>query len=165
MSLRCRYPLQIQGPPAGINLGSSFADGRCLARAAAIAATSRRRYTLPMRLRSDIFVSALIRRLFGRGDFAAVERKGAEASGAIFIRQRFRDGLETLFGPAPQSFFEEDGPADRLFEIRLERQDADAVRAMLEREKNFDSDLWVVELETDDIGDVVPLADQRRNPL
>jgi hypothetical protein len=118
-----------------------------------------------MRLRSDIFVSALIRRLFGRGDFAAVERKGAEASGAIFIRQRFRDGLETLFGPAPQSFFEEDGAADRLFEIRLERQDADAVRAMLEREKNFDSDLWVVELETDDIGDVVPLADQRRNPL
>jgi len=118
-----------------------------------------------MRLRSDIFVSALTRRLFGRGDFAAVERKGAEASGAIFIRQRFRDGRETLFGPAPQSLFDEEEPMGRLFEVRLERQDADAVRQMIEREIKFDSDLWVLELETDDIGDIVPLADQRQTPL
>jgi hypothetical protein len=118
-----------------------------------------------MRLRSDIFVSALIRRLFGRGDFAAVERKGADAAGAIFIRQRFRDGLETLFGPAPQSLFDEEEAIGRLFEIRLERQDADAVRHMLEREQKFDADLWILELETDDIGDIVPVADQRDNPL
>ncbi|WFR96208.1 DUF1491 family protein [Rhizobium tumorigenes] len=118
-----------------------------------------------MRLRSDIFVSALIRRLFGRGDFAAVERKGAEASGAIFIRQRFRDGLETLFGPAPQSLFDEDGSNGRMFEVRLERQDAEMVRQMLEREQKFDADLWILELETDDIADIVPLADQRQNPL
>ncbi|MBO9097800.1 MULTISPECIES: DUF1491 family protein [Rhizobium] len=118
-----------------------------------------------MRLRSDIFVSALIRRLFGRGDFAAVERKGAEASGAIFIRQRFRDGLETLFGPAPQSLFDEDGSNGRMFEVRLERQDAETVRQMLEREQKFDADLWILELETDDIADIVPVADQRQNPL
>lgn len=118
-----------------------------------------------MRLRSDIFVSALIRRLFGRGDFAAVVRKGAEASGAIFVRQRFRDGLESLFGPAPQSLFDEDELAGRLFEVRLERQDADTVGRMLEREQKFDSDLWVVELETDEIGDVLPLAGKRDNPL
>jgi hypothetical protein len=118
-----------------------------------------------MRLRSDIFVSALIRRLFGRGDFAAVERKGADAAGAIFIRQRFRDGLETLFGPAPQSLFDEEQAIGRLFEIRLERQDADAVRSMLEREQTFDSDLWILELETDDIGDIVPVADQRDTRL
>ena len=118
-----------------------------------------------MRLRSDIFVSALIRRLFGRGDFAAVERKGSEASGAIFIRQRFRDGRETLFGPAPQSLFDEDEPMGRLFEVRLARQEAGMVRSMLDRELKFDSDLWIVELETDDIGDVVPVADQRQNPL
>ncbi len=49
-----------------------------------------------MRLRSDIYVSALLRRVFAKGDFAAVERKGAEEAGAIFIRQHFRDGLETL---------------------------------------------------------------------
>jgi hypothetical protein len=112
-----------------------------------------------MRLRSDIFVSALIRRLFGRGDFAAVERKGAEAAGAIFIRQRFRDGLETLYAPAPQSFFDGDETGGRLFEIRLERDSPETVRQMLDREMKFDSDLWIIELETDDIADIVPMAD------
>lgn len=122
-------------------------------------------YSNVMRLRSDIFVSALIRRLFGRGDFAAVERKGAEASGAIFIRQRFRDGLETLFGPAPQSLIDDDEASGRLFEVRLERQEAEAVRQMLERELKFDHDLWILELETDDIGDIVPLAAKPADPF
>jgi hypothetical protein len=117
-----------------------------------------------MRLRTDIFVSALIRRVFSRGDFAAVERKGAEEAGAIFIRQRFRDGLETLYAPAPQSVFEAEGDS-RLFEIRLERQNGEAVRQMLERETKFDSDLWIVELEGEDIADIVPMVDTRKNPL
>jgi hypothetical protein len=69
-----------------------------------------------MRLRTDIFVSALLRRVFAKGDFAAVEKKGAEQAGAIFIRQHFRDGLETLYGPAPQSFFDEEQTGERLFE-------------------------------------------------
>jgi len=73
-----------------------------------------------MRLRADIYVSALVRRVFSAGDFAAVEKKGAEEAGAIFIRQRFRDGLETLYAPAPQSFFDEESSGDRLFEIRLD---------------------------------------------
>ena len=118
-----------------------------------------------MRLRSDIFVSALIRRVFSRGDFAAIEHKGEEASGAIFIRQRFRDGLETLFAPAPQSFFDEEGSGTRLFEIRLDRKESTEARQMLDRELKFDPDLWIVELETDDIADIVPLVDQRINPL
>lgn len=118
-----------------------------------------RRYSSSMRLRTDIFVSALLRRVFGRGDFAAIERKGAEEAGAIFIRQRFRDGLETLYAPAPQSFFDEEESGDRLFEIRLKRQSSEAVREMLDREAKFDSDLWIVELEADDIADIVPLAD------
>lgn len=118
-----------------------------------------------MRLRSDIFVSALVRRLFARGDFAAVERKGEEHAGAIFIRQRFRDGLETLYGPAPQSLFDEEESGMRLFEIRIERKDAQDIRATLDRELKFDLDLWIVELETDNIGDIVPLAGLRGNPL
>lgn len=113
-----------------------------------------------MRLRSDIFVSALTRRLFGRGDFAAVEHKGSDAAGAIFIRQRFRDGLETLYAPAPQSFFDEEESGARLFEIRLERKDPEEISRILDRELKFDPDLWIIELETDDIGDIVPLAAQ-----
>ncbi|AYG65580.1 MULTISPECIES: DUF1491 family protein [unclassified Rhizobium] len=118
-----------------------------------------------MRLRSDIFVSALVRRLFARGDFAAVERKGEEQAGAIFIRQRFRDGSETLYAPAPQSLFDGEGSGMRLFEIRSERKEPQDIRETLDRELKFDPDLWIVELETDDIADIVPLAGLRSNPL
>ena len=106
-----------------------------------------------MRLKSDMFVSALIRRVFGLGGFAAVEKKGAESAGAIFIRQRFRDGLETLYAPAPQNFFGEDD-GQRKFEVRAQKVEPDALRELLERGLRFDADLWLVELETDDVADL-----------
>jgi hypothetical protein len=119
-----------------------------------------------MRLRTDIFVSALLRRVFAMGDFAAVEKKGAEEAGAVFIRQHFRDGLETLFGPAPQSFFDEEDSGDRLFEIRMERQEPEMVRELLERERKFDPDLWIVELETGDAAALLTLAaDKKKGPF
>jgi hypothetical protein len=103
-----------------------------------------------MRLKSEIVVSAMIRRVFGLGGFAAVEKKGAEAAGAIFIRQRFRDGLETLYAPAPQNFFGEDD-GGRKFEVRAERAEPETVREMLSRELRFDPDLWLLELEIDEV--------------
>lgn len=112
-----------------------------------------------MRLRTDIFVSALLRRVFARGDFAAVEAKGAEEAGAVFVRQVFRNGTESLYAPAPQSFFgEDDSNRVRLFETRLERVETGAVVEAIARERRFDSDLWVVSIETDDLGDLVEFA-------
>jgi hypothetical protein len=108
-----------------------------------------------MRLRTDIFVSALMRRVFARGDFAAVEAKGAEEAGAVFVRQVFRDGSESLHAPAPQSFFEAEESSRRLFETRLDRVEASAVGAAIDRERRFDSDLWVLTVETDDLGDLM----------
>ncbi|MBB4954508.1 hypothetical protein H4S14_002985 [Agrobacterium vitis] len=104
-----------------------------------------------MRLRSDIFVSALIRAVFAKGGYAAVERKGMDQAGAIFIRQRFRDGRETLFGPAPQSLVDEEGAIDRRFEQRLDQAEPDAVEALIAREAKWDPDLWLVELEIDTV--------------
>lgn len=115
----------------------------------------------PMRLKSEMFVSALIRRVFAAGGFAAVEKKGAEEAGAIFIRQRLRDGRENLYGPAPQSFADdEEVRAERRFETRLAGADGEESAALLERERRFDSDLWVVEIETDEIGTLLTLVDQ-----
>lgn len=110
-----------------------------------------------MRVVTDLFVSALVRRVFSAGGFAAVERKGASEAGAVFIRQRFRDGLETLYGPAPQSFFEE-GDDDRRFEIRAERCEAAECEAIIVREVRFDPDLWLVELEADDVAGLITVA-------
>lgn len=108
-----------------------------------------------MRLRTDIFVSALMRRVFARGDFAAVEQKGAEEAGAVFVRQVFRDGTESLFAPAPQSVFDADDSGRRLFETRLERVAGEAVAEAIARERRFDGDLWVVSIETDTLGDLI----------
>jgi hypothetical protein len=110
-----------------------------------------------MRVVTDLFVSALVRRVFSSGGFAAVERRGAAQAGAVFIRQRFRDGLETLYGPAPQSVFEE-GDDDRRFEVRAERCEAAECEAIITREARFDPDLWLVELEADDVATLIVVA-------
>lgn len=104
-----------------------------------------------MRLRSDMFVASLIRTVFAKGGYAAVERKGMDQAGAIFIRQRFRDGRETLYGPAPQSLVDEEGALDRRFELRLDQAEPEAVAALMARELKWDTDLWLVELEVDSI--------------
>jgi hypothetical protein len=111
-----------------------------------------------MRVRADIFVSALMRRVFARGDFAAVETKGAEAAGAVFVRQVFRDGTESLHAPAPQSLFGADDGGARLFETRLERAERAAVGEAIERERRFDSDLWVIAVEAEELGDLLEFA-------
>ncbi|MCW2286344.1 hypothetical protein M2323_002364 [Rhodoblastus acidophilus] len=99
-----------------------------------------------MRLRSDIWVSAYLRRCAVEGAAAYLRRRGAEAAGAIFVKIDRLDGLCALFGPAPQSEVEQ---GDRLF-ARMHREDwidpADA-EARLTREQKFDSDLWIVEIE------------------
>ncbi len=88
-------------------------------------------------------------------------KEGAEEAGAIFVRQRLRDGRENLYGPAPQSFADdEEIRAERRFETRLAGADGEESAALLERERRFDSDLWVVEIETDEIGTLLTLVDQ-----
>ncbi|MCW2272442.1 DUF1491 family protein [Rhodoblastus acidophilus] len=99
-----------------------------------------------MRLRSDIWVSAYLRRCAVEGAAAYLRRRGAESAGAVFVKIDRLDGSCALFGPAPQSEVER---GDRLFS-RVHREDwidpADA-EARLAREQKFDSDLWIVEVE------------------
>jgi hypothetical protein len=101
-----------------------------------------------VRLRSDIFVSALIRRAEIEGAFAALRRRGAAEAGAIFVKLDLLDGRAALFGPAPQS--EEPPPGvDRMF-ARLHKDewiDPASAEERLRREISFDSDLWIVEIE------------------
>ena len=68
-----------------------------------------------MRLKSAIWVAAYVRRCHGDGAFAAVRRRGAEEAGAIFIKLNRLDGTAELFGPAPQSAFDDAHPSDRAF--------------------------------------------------
>ena len=110
------------------------------------------------RLTSEFFVSALTRRVFNAGGFAAVMRKGAAEAGAIFLVLRGRDGLCRLVGPAPQSGYgdgaghgAEAGFGDgvgRRFSVVAEGLDDAALQKRIEREARFDADVWFVELDT-----------------
>lgn len=105
-----------------------------------------------MRLTSDFFVSALTRRVFGDGGFAAVVRKGSAEAGAVFVTTRNRMGEVALFGPAPQTSYDERHPSDRRFSLLLEGVDDAAVEARLAKEMRFDSDIWVIEIEPGKLG-------------
>ena len=98
-----------------------------------------------MRLRSDVWVAALVRSAFAGGATAAVLRSGDEAAGAIFVSVDRLDGTGDLHGPAPQIDADETS-GERRFETVLARRPLDEIAARIERERRFDSDLWWVEV-------------------
>lgn len=102
-----------------------------------------------MRLKSAIWVAAYIRRCGVEGVFAAVRRRGAEEAGAIYVVVNRLDGTADLYGPAPQTAFDEGMPIDRAFTPALATLPApeSAVDAYIARESRFDPDLWVIEIE------------------
>jgi hypothetical protein len=100
-----------------------------------------------LRLRTDFWVGALRRRAEAAGAFVAVARKGADEAGAVFIGVDRRDGSHDLYGPAPQSFFEDGAPDDRMFIRYLEGATADKVAERIASEIRFDPDLWLVDIE------------------
>lgn len=102
-----------------------------------------------MRLKSAIWVAAYIRRCNTEGSFAVVRRRGAEEAGAIFIKISRLDGTAALYGPAPQTAFDDARPVEHLFAPFFPQgfvAEAD-VEARIAREQKFDPDLWLVEVE------------------
>lgn len=92
-----------------------------------------------------------MRRAFGRGDYCTVLQKGAEAAGAIFILHRNPSkAFLSLYGPAPQSLIEDEDRYSRSFEQVLDQVSPENIDTYLEKQKRFDPDIWVVELETTD---------------
>ncbi len=98
------------------------------------------------RLKSAIWVSALLRRCQGEGKFGALLRKGAEEAGVVYVVINHLDGTYDLLGPPPGSTHDEDG--NRLFEKLFPAPVAWAeVSEKINRQASFDSDLWAVEIE------------------
>ena len=112
-----------------------------------------------MRVTSDFWISAVTRRVFAGGGFAAVLRRGATEAGAIFIIARDRFGEVTLYGPAPQASYDSGKPQERHFQLVMQ-DDMAKIDARLVREEKFDPDFWLVELETGDrpVSDFIQLA-------
>lgn len=100
-----------------------------------------------MRLRSDIWIAAYLRRVMAGGAFVAVRRKGVPEGGVIFIRIDRLDGTGTLFGPAPQSLSGDD--SERRFR-RLHDGETipnNLIEDRIAKETKFDPDCWIIEVE------------------
>src|SRR5262245_47099902 len=97
-----------------------------------------------MRLKSDIWVKAYLRRCQHEGVMAVPVRRGDADAGAIYIKVSRLDGTALLFGPAPAGLAE--AREDRRWQSCLQRApaaEADA-DAYLERQRAFDPDIWIV---------------------
>jgi hypothetical protein len=98
------------------------------------------------RLRSDFWVAAHLRRCAVEGITAVLRRRGASEAGAIFVKLDRLDGTASLYGPAPQSWLEENG-GGRLFTSLLENAPPFDIEERMSREARFDPDFWLIEIE------------------
>lgn len=99
-----------------------------------------------MRLKSEVWVKAYLRRCAGDGLSGVVVRRGDADAGAIFIKVARLDGTADLYGPAPAGFTGLDGERSwtRITGPATPEPDVDR---LLEREQKYDSDVWVLEIE------------------
>jgi hypothetical protein len=102
-----------------------------------------------MRLKSEFWVKAYLRRAAVGGCPGVVVRHGHDEAGAIFIKVILRSGEVLLFGPAPAGLDGVDEERRFVSPFKGGGAQSDAVvDAKLAEEVRFDSDLWVVEIES-----------------
>lgn len=100
-----------------------------------------------MRLKSEIWVKAYLRRCAVNGASGVVARHGDDDAGAIFIKVVRQDLMAAVYSPAPAGL--DDADLDRRWVSRFDNgfvAEAEA-EALLKREASFDSDVWIIEIE------------------
>ncbi|MBE7733679.1 DUF1491 family protein [Devosia faecipullorum] len=98
-----------------------------------------------MSLRSDIWCMAFVRRHNDLGNMCVVARRGDPIAGQIFIAVDHLDGTNSLYTPAPM--LSRDEGAGLVFQRRFNHAEPAKIRERIEREVDFDPDLWVLSLD------------------
>ena len=103
-----------------------------------------------MRLKSEFWVKAYLRRCQVAGASGVVVRHGDDDAGAIFIKVVRGDRQAAVFSPAPAGL--DDADIDRRWVCNFSGRFVAEAEAsdFVERQARFDSDLWVVEIEDRD---------------
>jgi hypothetical protein len=101
-----------------------------------------------VRIKTDIWVGALRRRVESAGGFATVIAKGEPDSGAVLLLLRESSGTQTALSRVNMG--EGKVSWQPIFENREERDPA--VQEALEKRRKFDPDLWIVELDVENPG-------------
>jgi hypothetical protein len=94
-----------------------------------------------VRLKSAIYVQALIRRCETAGAAAYLVRRGAEEAGAVFIKLNRLDRTCTVLSPARRG--------DEFIWTRPLGESTDEARARdyFAKQVRIDPDIWIVEIE------------------
>ena len=101
------------------------------------------------RLKSRLWVEALLRRCQHQGLFGAVLKIGADEAGAVYVVVNRQNGNSDVLGPPAGPSHDEQGNRQfrRVSEAPMTWLDA---KAFIDRQSKFDSDIWVVEIEARD---------------
>jgi hypothetical protein len=99
-----------------------------------------------MRLKAEIWVQGYLRICAAAGVPVMLVKRGDQDAGAIYIKLNRLDGTAEVFQPAPAglSGLESDRRWVRAMPAPMPEADADA---LIRRERDFDSDLWIIEVE------------------
>jgi hypothetical protein len=94
-----------------------------------------------VRLKSAIYVQAVIRRCEAAGAAAYLVRRGAEEAGAVFLKINRLDGTCTVLSPARRG-------EERVWMRPLgESGDDTSASEYFARQLRFDPDIWILEIE------------------
>jgi len=95
-----------------------------------------------MRLSTDIWIGALIRRAELSGAYATVIRKGDVRAGAVLVKALDRRaGRAQLYAEAVR------GDGERVWMSPVAADDESALDAYIDRAVRFDPDIWVIEID------------------
>jgi hypothetical protein len=100
-----------------------------------------------MRIKSEIWVRAYLRRCQAQGVPVVIVRRGDEAAGAIFICIDRLDGTVFLYGPAPAGLTGTESERRWVSCFGAHAVSLVEVQEYLARQKDFDPDLWIIEVE------------------
>jgi hypothetical protein len=98
-----------------------------------------------MRLKSEIWVKAYVRRCAVVNVPAVIVHRGDADAGVIFLRIYRLDGTAELFGPAPAGLAADDGER-QWTSIAGPAAEAN-IDARVARERDLDPDAWIIDVE------------------
>lgn len=99
-----------------------------------------------MRLTSVMWLAVFMKMESDRGAYVTAARTGAQQAGSIFVIHNHLDGTASVYAPAPQAIASTEG--GRSFEKVHERIPQPDAEEYLQKQVNFDPDLWIIETES-----------------
>ena len=100
-----------------------------------------------MRVKSEVWVRAYLRRCQAQGVSVVIAQRGDESAGAIFIRIDRLDGTVSLFGPVPSGTAGSETDRQWMSCFEAHTVSAEQAERYLSRQQGFDPDLWIVDVE------------------